>query len=203
MMDTATRPDRSSLDRLAYSQGGYFRSAQAGELGFSKQLLAHHVRSGRFERVRRGLYRLRDYPASPDDQIRVAWMTVGGKAVVSHESALELLGLSDVMLRRVHLTAARADRGARVPSGVSLHTTDAMPVGAEIVTREGITVTSPERSIVDAATAGTAPEQIEAAVIEALQAGLTTEDRLRSTALRSSRRVAAVIERSINRWSSP
>ncbi len=97
MPDTATRPDRASLDRLAYSQGGYFRSAQAGELGFSKQLLAHHVRSGRFERVRRGLYRLLDYPASPDDQIRVAWMTVGDKAVVSHESALELLGLSDVM----------------------------------------------------------------------------------------------------------
>ncbi len=73
-----------------------------------------------------------------------------------------------------------------------------MPVGAEIVTREGITVTSPERSIVDAATAGTAPEQIEAAVIEALEAGLTTEDRLRSTAMRSSRRVAALIERAIN-----
>ncbi len=57
------------------------------------------MRSGRFEPVRHGLYRLLDYLASPDDQIRVASMTAGDKAVVSHESALQLLGVSDVMPR--------------------------------------------------------------------------------------------------------
>jgi hypothetical protein len=55
----------NGLNRVAYSQDGYFTSRQAGEHGFSAQLLALHVRSGRYERIRRGLYRLRDYPGSP------------------------------------------------------------------------------------------------------------------------------------------
>lgn len=197
MPDTRRRPDRSALDQLAYAQDGYFGAAQAAEVGFSAQLLAHHARAGRFERVRRGLYRLRDYPASPHEEVRAAWLAVGDRAVVSHESALELLELADVMPDRVHLTVSRRDRGARVPRGVVLHTTATPPAGADVVRRQGIAVTSPARSIVDAAAAGTAPEQIEAAVAQALDAGLTTAGQLRRLVQRSDRRVAALVERAL------
>jgi hypothetical protein len=37
-----------------------------------EQLLAHHARTGRFARVRRGLYRLSDYPAGEHEEIRAA-----------------------------------------------------------------------------------------------------------------------------------
>lgn len=50
-----------------------------------------------------------------------------------------------------------------------LHTTTAALAPSEVVTREGIRVTAPGRSIVDAASAGTAPEQIEMAVRQAFQ----------------------------------
>lgn len=197
MPDTMERPDRRALDQLAYAQEGFFSAAQAAELGFSAQLLAHHARAGRFERLRRGLYRLRDYPTSPHEEIRAAWLAMGDRAVVSHESALELLGLADVMPDRVHLTVARRDRGARVPRGVVLHTTATPPSGADMARRQGIAVTSPARSIVDAAAAGTAPEQIEAAVAEALSAGLATAGQLRRLAQRSDRRVTALVERAL------
>lgn len=175
MSDVSSQPDAVGLNRVAYSQDGYFTSRQAGEHGFSAQLLAHHVRSGRYERIRRGLYRLRDYPGSAHEEVREKWLAVGAeRAVVSHESALELHGLSDVLPSTVHLLVGRDDRGLKPPRGVTLHTTTG-PVGsAEVVTREGIRVTAPARSIVDAASAGTAPEQIEAAIKRVLDEGLAT-----------------------------
>lgn len=195
--DMTSRPDRGALDRLAYSQEGYFSAAQAGVLGFSAQLLAHHTRTGRFERVRRGLYRLHDYPVAEHEEIRAAWLPMRERAVVSHESALELHGLSDVMPDRVHLTVPRSDRGVRVPGGVALHTTETPPSGADVVVREGIAVTSPARTIVDAAAAGTAPEQIEAAIAQALRLGITTPSQLRRLAATKDQRVAETIERSV------
>ena len=175
MSDATPKPDAIGLNRVAYGQDGYFTSRQAGEHGFSAQLLAHHVRSGRYERVRRGLYRLRDYPASTHEEVREKWLAVGAeRAVVSHESALELHGLSDVLPNTVHLLVGRGDRGLKPPRGVTLHTTSGTVGSAEVVTREGIRVTAPARSIVDAASAGTAPEQIEAAIKQALDEGLVT-----------------------------
>ncbi len=174
MSDKGTSPDVTALNRVAYGQAGYFTVEQGRECGFSPQLLAHHVRSGRYERARRGLYRLRDFPRSAHDEVRERWMAVGAdRAVVSHESALELHGLSDVLPSAVHLLVERHDRGVKPPPGVALHTTRAIDP-SEVVSREGIRVTDPVRSIIDAARAGTAPEQIEAAVREAIEQGLIT-----------------------------
>lgn len=197
MPDVHRSPDRGGLDRLAYAQEGYFTAAQAADLGFSAQLLAHHVRTGRFERVRRGLYRLRDYPAAQHEQIRAAWLAVGDHAVVSHESALELHGLSDVIPDRVHLTVPREARGTRTPAGVVLHTRTRPPSGADVTRRYGLLVTSPARTIVDAAAAGTAPEQIDAAVKQALREGMTTASQLRRAAAGADSRVAGLIDRSL------
>ena len=58
------KPSRGRLFELASEQGGYFTAAQARTCGFSKALLAHHAKSGRFLRVRQGLYRFREYPSS-------------------------------------------------------------------------------------------------------------------------------------------
>ena len=107
----------------AYQQSGYFTADQARKHGVSRQLLNHHVRQGRFERVRRGLYRVRGFPSSQHDDIREKWMAVGmDKAVLSHESALALLELSDNVPDRVHLLVPRRHRGLRRPPGVVLHT---------------------------------------------------------------------------------
>lgn len=197
-MSDVAGPDATALHRIAYVQDGYFTSRQARDCGFSPQLLAHHLRSGRYEHVRRGLYRLRDYPGSTHEEVRATWLAVGaGRAVVSHESALELHGLSDVLPNAVHLLVGRDDRGIKPPAGVVLHTTSTALEPTDVVTREGIRATAPARSIVDAASAGTAPEQIEMAVRQALEDGLVTPQPLLADAERRGRRVAALIRRAV------
>ncbi len=193
MSDIQT-PDAVALNRISYGQDGYFTSRQGRECGFSPQLLAHHVRSGRYEHVRRGLYRLRDYPGSSHEEVRAKWLAIGAdRAVVSHESALELHGLSDVMPNTVHLLVDRDDRGIRPLQGVTLHTTTKALEPSEVVSREGIRITDPVRSILDAADAGTAPEQIEAAVRQALEEGMASRRSLLSQAGRRGGRVANLI----------
>lgn len=197
-------PDAVALNRVSYGQDGYFTSGQAREAGFSPQLLAHHVRSGRYEHVRRGLYRLRDYPGSSHEEVWAKWLAVGAeRAVVSHESALELHGLSDVLPNTVHLLVDRDDRGIGRLQGVTLHTTKKALEPSEVVSREGIRVTDPVRSILDAASAGTAPEQIAMAARQALNEGLTTRRSLLARADRRGGRVADLVRHSARKGGRP
>jgi predicted transcriptional regulator of viral defense system len=175
-----------------------FTARQARERGYSAQLLAHHARTGRFARVRRGLYRLSDYPTGEHEEIRAAWLTVGvERAIVSHESALVLHQLSDVLPNTVHLLVSREHRGIRAPAGVTLHTTTTPIPDDEITTRNGIRVSTPSRAILDAASSGTAPEQIQMATRQALAEGRTTPSQLAGQAERHSGQVAALIRRTI------
>jgi predicted transcriptional regulator of viral defense system len=198
MADFILHPDGPALHRLAYSQEGIFTARQAQERGYSAQLLAHHARTGRFARVRRGLYRLSDYPTGEHEEIRAAWLAVGmNRAVVSHESALVLHGLSDVLPNAVHLLVSREHRGIRPPVGVTVHTATAAIPDHEITTRHGIRVTTPSRAIIDAAGSGTAPEQIQMATQQALEQGRATPRQLADQAAHHGGHVAALIRRTI------
>lgn len=53
-MDDVSRPDHAALQRIAYSQDGLFTARQAREAGISRQLLARHLRNGRYERIALG-----------------------------------------------------------------------------------------------------------------------------------------------------
>jgi len=189
---------RARLFELASEQGGYFTAAQAQTCGYSRALLAHHAKSGRFTRVRQGLYRFREYPSSPREDVIAAWLANGREtAVVSHESALDILGLSDVVPEVVHLTVPRSRR-YRTPSiGVTVHTTTRRIGKSDVVVREGIRVTGPARSIVDSAEAGTAPEQITAAVGQALDRGITTRSKLLGAARARGGRVERLVRQAL------
>jgi predicted transcriptional regulator of viral defense system len=196
MSDVGGKPDLSALNRLAYAQDGLFTVQQAQERGFSAQLLAHHTQAKRFERVRRGLYRLSDYPTGEYEEIRAAWLVVGmQRAIVSHESALALHELSDVLPGSVHLLVSREHRGARAPSGVTLHTATIPISDSDITTRHGMRVTTPARTIIDAARSGTAPEQIQLAIRQALQDGRATTDQLAEHAEQTGGHIAALVKR--------
>jgi predicted transcriptional regulator of viral defense system len=188
--------DHDGLYRRAESQAGYFTAQQALAAGMDRSTLRHHARpGGRYERVRRGLYRVRHFPSSPYEHVVAAWLglrSAGG--VVSHESALELYELSDVIPAAIHITLSRAKRGERPRPGVRLHTLERPPGPSEVRTLQGIEVTTPERSIVDSLDFGTQPEQIEMAIRQALDRGLTTPRRLRGAAEGRSSRVRTFVE---------
>jgi len=187
-------PDIQALQSEAYHQAGYFTAAQARAHRVSPQLLDHYVRTGRFERRRRGLYRIAGFPSGEHDEIREAWLAVGpDKAVVSHDSALALHVLSDRIPDAVHMLVPRRHRGVRRPPGVVLHTStseDPIPT----VRRDGIAVTAPARSIVDAAN-DLQPDQLVMAIRQVLAHGLLTRRQLEEEADRQHRR--PIIDRAL------
>lgn len=193
-------PDRQFLFDIASEQYGYFTAGQAARCGYASDLLTYHVRRSTFRRVHRGVYRFRDYPSSPRERVAAAWLAVGkDEAVVSHESALELWDLSDVVPDTVHLTVPRARRSLanRPPPGTVVHTTARALDDEDVRNYEGLRLTSPERTILDAAEAGTQPEQIEMAIAQALQRGWIDARRLRARARARGRRVAKLVERAL------
>lgn len=193
----ADRVDHDMLYQVAESQAGYFTTEQALATGMDRSTLGHHARpDGRYQRVRRGLYRLRHFPSTPHEHVVAAWLALTNvPAVVSHESALELYDLSDVIPNAVHVTVPREKRGQRPRPGVRFHTLEHPPGADEIRRLAGVLATSPERTIVDSLEAGTQPEQIELAVQQALERGLTTPRRLRTAAAGRPERVRTFIDR--------
>jgi predicted transcriptional regulator of viral defense system len=192
-MNDIGRPNHECLFHAASTQMGYFTAVQARGCGFNPDLLIWHVKRGRYSRIRRGLYRLRDYPSSPREEIMAAWLSLRTDAVVSHESALELFDLGTIIPRSVHLTVPRTRRYAPRLPGVTIHTT-VHPIGpAEHTVRDGIVVTTSARAIVDAALAGIGPEQVELAVTQALNRALTTKEELEGQARDKGARVQRLI----------
>ncbi len=171
------------LEAEAYHQSGYFNAGQARAHAVSRQLLDHHLRRGRFERVRRGLYRVKGFPRDEHDDMRQAWMAVDiPGALLSHNSALALLDLSDTIPDGVHLLVPRRHRGLRRPAGVTLHT---RPDNEEVTTvwRDGLPLTAPARTLIDVADR-LQPEQLSMAVRQALSRGLLTRKQLQEAAAR-------------------
>ena len=115
-------PSEDCLFEIAASQGGYFTAAQARDCGYSWSLLSHHVSNGRFVRARRGLYRFRQYPCSPREEVIAVWLAAGPESVVSHENSLGLFGLADT--RDSH---ARPTAGRRSPAGRARRETSSQP----------------------------------------------------------------------------
>ena len=182
-MPDIKQPDMRGLEAEAYHQGGYFNAGQARAHAVSRQLLDHHLRRGRFERVRRGLYRIQSFPRDEHDDMREAWMAVDiADALLSHESALALLDLSDNIPNAVHLLVPRRHRGLRRPPGVVVHT---RPDSEEIATvwRDGLPLTTPARTLLDVSDR-VQPEQFSMAIRQALRRGLLTADQLQQEAKR-------------------
>jgi predicted transcriptional regulator of viral defense system len=193
-----SNPDHCCLFAVASSQHGYFTSSQARSCGFTSERLSDGARRGKYARLRRGLYRLRDYPTFPREEVVAAWLALGkDRSVVSHESALDLLGLSDVIPHAIHLTVPRSRRNLPNLRGVRIHTTTKSFGPLDIVTRDGIRLTSAGRTILDAAEWGTAPEQIEMAIQQAAARGLLTRTQLAQAAGDRSKQVQDLVNNAL------
>jgi predicted transcriptional regulator of viral defense system len=127
-----------------------------------------------------------------------AWLAVGKNvAVVSHETALDLLDLSDVTPNAIHLTVPRSKRYHTGLPGVEIHTTKRPLTPRDVTMREDIRVTSAGRTILDTAEWGTGPEQIEMAVRQAIHRGLALPDELQAQAHERGGRVSRLIAASL------
>lgn len=172
-------PEWARLYEMAEAQEGYVTTAQAHEAGYSNPLLHYYVREARLERVARGIYRLSHFPTGEHEDLVVPWLWSGREGVYSHETALALHELSDALPDRKHLTVPQswAGRRLRVPTGTELYYADVQR--DEKVWVGAVPVTSPLRTVIDCAKAGTDPGLVEQAIEQGISRGLFQREELR------------------------
>lgn len=108
---------RDELWELAVSQHGYFSAKQAESLGISNKALIMLARRGTVDRVAFGTYRFPKYPYTTGDRqmLAVLW-TRAPEAALSHETALDVYGISDINPSKYHITVAKGRRLRRADS---------------------------------------------------------------------------------------
>jgi predicted transcriptional regulator of viral defense system len=188
-MSHSSRDAARTLFSKALEQGGYFTAKQARKAGYDYPHLDYHVSAGNFERVEHGLYRLTSLPPGEhDDLVRLTLWSRNRQdepqAVVSHESALVLHDLSELLPAEIHLTVPPTFR-KEPPAGCVLH--KALLAPKDIEEHPGFRVTAPLRTLLDGAAGGVPEEQLQKAVADALARGLVRRKQLLEAARKSPR----------------
>ena len=171
---------------MAASQDGLFTTAQAKTAGYSPELLIHHLGTGKFLRVKRGIYRICHFPAGEQEDLVAVWLWSEQQGIFSHQTALFLHGLSDAMPSRAHLTLPTAwrRRRLRIPAGLELHYADVTEVQRSWV--GAIPMTSALRTLADCVSNHLSSDLLAQASQEANTRGLVTRAELSSIGLGSS-----------------
>lgn len=163
------------IHELALEQHGMFTTEQAGELGVPRYTVAKMARRGRVRRHAHGLYQDLGAPETrwTPYMAAVLWPQ-GARGVLSHETALSLMELSDVNPSQIHVTVPLAHRVRRrePPPGVVLHGAD-LP-DEEVISIEGLPVTRAARAIRDCAQASIGPALLAQALRDGESKGYLT-----------------------------
>ena len=165
------------LYEVARSQQGFFTTKQAIRVGFSEKVHSYHVKAGNWIREHRGIYRLAEFPTPerPDLMLWYLWSQNRQEVpqgTYSHDTALSLHELSDIMPSKLHMTVPKSfRRNSRIPEILVLH--PAHLDAADVQEMFGVHVTRPLRTIVDLLQSGHLDRtQLKRAVDEAIRRGL-------------------------------
>jgi len=178
-MPVGAKTAADALFAVAEGQQGYFTSKQATNAGYQLGSQAHHVKSGNWARVERGIYRLTRFPQSPEEQLVIYALWSRNRegrpeGVYSHQTALSIHELSDVNPAKLHMTVPVAfRRTAKTPNVLVLHRSNLDQKDIEL--RQGFAVTRPLRTIADLAVAeSTARGLVQQALMEGRRSGVIT-----------------------------
>jgi hypothetical protein len=171
------KPDLNALYEIAEGQQGLFTTRQATQLGFKLGSQHHHVKMGNWIRQHRGIYRLARFPLGDQVQLVLWHLWSQNRAgehqgVYSHQTALSIYELSDVMPAKLHLTVPLTfRRNAAIPKVLMLHR--AALKASDIETLRGFKVTRPLPTILTLAREATiAQDLLEQALAEGRRRGL-------------------------------
>jgi predicted transcriptional regulator of viral defense system len=165
------------LYEIAEDQQGFFTTKQAKAAGFAENTHPYHVQAGNWIREHRGIYRLASFPRGerPDLMLWSLWSRNRGETpqgVYSHETALSLYDLSDVMPAKLNMTVPKSfRRNSETPRVLLLHFTDLSQRDIGVV--HGVRITKPMRTILDLLDRGDVPlATLRQALREGLRRGL-------------------------------
>lgn len=179
------RETERALIEIVRDQGGYFTAAQAISIGYTYRQQNYHKTRGNWDYIDHGVYRLRNFPENEhEDLIRWSFWSRNRQgefqAAVSHDTALALHELGDVMPGKVHLTVPPGFR-KRDPGGCILHT--GRLALHDIERRRGFNVTTPLRTLLDVADSPLSQDLFEGSVRDALRRGMVRSKELLSVEL--------------------
>ena len=132
----------------------------------------------------RGIYRLAQFPSQdrPDLVLWALW-SASRKGVVqgvySHETALSIYELTDIMPAKYHITVPKSFRkSSAIPRNIVLHRGNIKP--QDVRNMQGYLVTTPAKTICDMLESGTMhTRDIMAALKQAQKSGLVTQEEAR------------------------
>jgi Protein of unknown function (DUF559) len=137
------------------------------------------AKRGIVEHVAKGVYRANGSPVSWMQTVQAGVWALGESAVVSHRAAARVYRCDRFDDAPAEFTVLRVQRGRRLPGALAavVHTSTVRQKG-DVRRVEGLPVTSPERTIVDLARAGTPTKSLEAAIDSSIRLRLTTLDHI-------------------------
>ncbi len=179
----------------AQEQYGYLTPDDARKLGIDPTQLRLMAARGTIEHLGRGLYRMREVPATQLDAYMEAVLWTGRRGALSHETALDLYELCDVNPAAIHLTVPRGFRTRKqVPLAYRLHYANLTP--SDVRWHEGIPIVTAELAILGGIEQGLGWQLIDQAVTNARAQGLITNRSRCAWATGTSRPVLAGASRS-------
>lgn len=148
----------ASLAGLAGGQWGLFTAPQAQQRGVTRVQLTRLAQVGVVERLSHGVYLIRGAGGDEFTELRAAWLHLDptrsaadrfadgpAGAVISHASAANLFGFGDLDSDRHEFTLPGRKQTRR--TDVILHRASLAP--DDLMIRDGLPVTRPERTVVD------------------------------------------------------
>ena len=184
-MSKRRQPDPfNALMQIAQDQQGYFTTKQAIESGYADNTHPYHVRTGNWERIQRGIYRLAHLTPPEDGRTPAFLLWTRGRngqpvGVLSHETALSYFNLGDFNPAKVHITVPVGfRRNSPTPRTVVLHRAALAP--AEITLMRGMRICRAARALCDVADkTPVALEECRLAARDAIQQGLVLESEIK------------------------
>jgi hypothetical protein len=168
--------------RVAARQHGLLTRFQAHRCGLSDRQIAQRLRSGRWERAGRAVYRMAGAPRTALQDALAVVLAAGRDATGSHLTAAGLFRWGELPVPP-HVTVPTA-AGART-AGVIVHRSDLAPIDRTVV--GVIPCTTPARTLIDVAALVDGP-RLEQLVDEALCAPFCTPGAILEAIERSQRR---------------
>ena len=142
---------------FAARQGGHVTREQLLAAGLNPRTIKRQVQGGKLIRVYRGVYAVGHLPSNPMDAAHAALLAGGERCALAGACALVLWGVWRHWPRQLELVTA----GDRRPSGLILHQSATL-LRRDIRLVQGLRVTSPARTMLDAAERLTATQRSRA-----------------------------------------
>lgn len=153
---------------------GYFNRAEARAVGMSDTVFEEALREGKIETVATEVYHFSHFARADREELMTLWIQTDRQGVFSHETALLLHELSDILPRRQHIMVPSGfDAGARsFDASVELLRGDV--ADDEKCWLGPVPYTSALRTLRDCIDIGVSPDLIEQTIEQGLDRGVFT-----------------------------